>query len=202
MQTVYLTPNEVPDVLRKAFPSYNGRKFEIRAAESVALSNGYWDGGSKSEYRAVNLQTGQVQAATGALEDPFRCPAAPTVEIPRDIAVVEHCRFCGKDMGLRFHVHPDNLAKLLPDKTTELPWAERVVLYATRSLKSSYGGIRNFRWHEANRATGISADEFDAAKQRLIARKLLNRAGAITPAGRNACNGENCFPARPERIGC
>ena len=62
---------------------------------------------------------------------------------------------------------------------------ERTVLIATKSLKSSYGGVSNFRFHEANRSTGITLDRYNTAKSTLIGKKLLNAAGAVTIEGRN-----------------
>jgi hypothetical protein len=57
---------------------------------------------------------------------------------------------------------------------------------ATCGLKPSYNGIANFRLHEARRHTGISPERYEAAKASRIARKFLNKAGAVTTAGRNA----------------
>lgn len=67
-----------------------------------------------------------------------------------------------------------------------LTWAETVVLVATRSIKPTYGGISNYRFHTARRETGITPDQWDAAKQMLICRGLLKPSTAITDAGRNA----------------
>lgn len=74
---------------------------------------------------------------------------------------------------------------LIPPKPA-LAWAESVVLAATRSLKSSYAGIKNYRFYEAHERTGITETEWDSAKAVCIQKGLLNRAGAITDDGRNA----------------
>ena len=111
------------------------------------------------------------------------------------IAVVEHSMFCGKDMGLTFHVHPDNAAKLLPAPTAELTAHEKLVLQATCSFKSSYGGKDRYQMmaDEVRYASSKHVQEpfptreqWDAAKQSLIGRGMLNKAGAVTPCGRNA----------------
>jgi hypothetical protein len=70
--------------------------------------------------------------------------------------------------------------------SAELDWTEKVVLVATRSLKPSYGGISNYRFHTACRETGITQGEWDAALTLLISRKLLKPSNAITDAGRSA----------------
>jgi len=61
---------------------------------------------------------------------------------------------------------------------------EKIVMIATRGLKSSYAGISNYRFHEANKDTGISSDQWDAAKQNLIGKKYINARGALTTLGK------------------
>jgi hypothetical protein len=76
---------------------------------------------------------------------------------------------------------------------TELTEDEEIVLVATRSLKASYGGVSNYRLSEARRYTGIDLHRWETAKAMLIAKKLLNKAGAITVEGRNACPNHDLF---------
>lgn len=101
-------------------------------------------------------------------------------------------------MGLRLYVHPDNVRRDMITSSVELTWEEKVVLTATRSLKSSYGGVKNFRYTEANHVTGITLKHWDEAKANLIERKLLNRAGAITNAGRNAIGDPQLRELKPD----
>jgi hypothetical protein len=68
------------------------------------------------------------------------------------------------------------------------------VLLATAGLKPSYGGDGDFRFHEAHRRRGIGREAWDTAKAECIAAGWLNKAGAITPRGRNAIDG------RPDRF--
>jgi hypothetical protein len=120
------------------------------------------------------------------------------------IACVEHSIFCGKDMGLTIHIHPANANRLLP-APVELTWAERTVLLATMSWKSSYAGVSNYRFVEAQRTCGITLPEWENAKQSLIARKLLNKAGAVTVDGRNAIPDRSMggnLPKRQEQLTC
>jgi len=105
--------------------------------------------------------------------------------LPPGIVIVKHSIFCGKDTGITIYANANELVPLLPAKA-ELTSHENTVLTFTRSYKSSYAGVSNYRFYEASRATGIKIDEWNAAKAALIERKLLNKAGAITPAGRNA----------------
>jgi hypothetical protein len=116
------------------------------------------------------------------------------VELLPSIVVVEHSMFCGQDMGLTFYVHPDNAAKLLPVPRADLTPLERMVLYASGAFKSSYGGRDRYEmarddYHCERLLAGMpypSRAEWDNAKAALIAGGFLNKAGAITPAGRNA----------------
>jgi len=56
----------------------------------------------------------------------------------------------------------------------------------TSRYKNTYGGETNIRYKEAKRETGISQDAWNTALASLKTSKLLNKAGAITTAGRNA----------------
>jgi hypothetical protein len=38
---------------------------------------------------------------------------ADAVTLPENVACIEHCYFCGKDAGIRIHVNPANMTKLL-----------------------------------------------------------------------------------------
>lgn len=104
--------------------------------------------------------------------------------LPENVALVRH--YHGRFESITIYLNPANLrTDLLPPKPA-LDWAQSVVLAATRSLKSSYAGIRNYRFQEAHERTGITEAEWNSAKDACIASGLLNRAGAITDAGRNA----------------
>ena len=170
---------EIVQVLKTAFPEYNGHKFQLKTLTNGLSVGSYWSGGSRSYFKLVNLATLKTMNVPES-----RKPIIAN-NVPDGVALAQHDIFCGKDMGLILHVLPSNLSRLLVNKV-ELMWTEKVVLTATRSLKSSYAGIKNFRYIEASRQTGITSDEWDEAEQRLKDRKLLNKAGAITLDGKNA----------------
>jgi len=75
----------------------------------------------------------------------------------------------------------------------ELTREEKIVLATTRAYKNTYGGESNIRFREAHHETGISAENWEAAKKHLISRKLLTKAGAITNEGRNAISNLEFF---------
>ena len=181
--TIYLdsTP-KLQEIAARIF-EYKGRKFQMEAMQQVSC-NSHWEGGSRSYYARVNLQdaTFEVYGQSGTMFD--RTPI-PVVTLDEKTAVIEHSIFCGKDMGIRIIVHPSIMPKLLVTGD-ELSRDEKIVLAATRSLKSSYAGDGQFRFHEARRVTGIGLERWVEAKASLIDKGMLNKAGAITNDGRNA----------------
>jgi hypothetical protein len=97
-------------------------------------------------------------------------------------------------MGLTFYVHPDNAAKLLPAPGAELSAHESIVLQATCSYKSSYNGRDRYsmahddaRWGKPGALESFpTREQWQQAKDSLIAKGLLAKNGAVTPKGRNA----------------
>jgi hypothetical protein len=187
MPTIYLDKLDPESELlrRLTFPGYSGRKFQVELTETITFSGTQWAGGSKTDYRIVQLDGMKV---VGIPEAPF-LQRSPLHEgqypLPPGYVVVRHHISCGKDLGLTFAVNPRESFKLLPKPSEELTRAQKIVLAAT-GYKSSYGGIKDLRFHEAHEKTGISRQEYDQAKESLIKKGLFNKAGAITPQGRNA----------------
>jgi hypothetical protein len=195
MTAIYLEPNKIPHHLRSG---YNGKKFKAVVTTELTIPShaGIWDGGSRDTYQLIHLETGKAVQASDNMSAPWN-PARRDqhIKLEPGFAVVEHSQFCGKDMGLTFYVHPDNAAKLLPAPAAELTLHETIVLAATVSYKSSYNGRDRYdmaktTWNYPWRASELkkpfpTRDEWDAAKAALAAKGLLNKAGAVTPAGRN-----------------
>lgn len=198
--TIYLENNAFLQALANKVFGYSGHKFQVNPAESVTTPS-YWDGGSKTDWAVVTqksagyapegstaLTVGDNQynvLTVGECGSAFS-PDAPTFNITPNMFVMAHSIFCGKDMGITFYVHPSRLPALLPAPSAALSRECRIVLCATRSLKSSYAGISNFRFHEAHSQTGITLADWERCKAELIGMGLLNKAGAITVSGRNA----------------
>jgi hypothetical protein len=152
----------------------------------VEFSDNYWSGGTKYTYRGLDLATGEAHdPLIGNESGGHPCqPASPTVKLEPGKAIVCHKIFCGKDHGLVFYIHPDNLSKLLP-APAELPNDQRAVLEVICSIK---GG--QYRRDEFDRA-GLG--EYSAEHPGIVALASaglvkINRAGAVsvTVAGRNA----------------
>jgi hypothetical protein len=189
MATQYLERKDVPQVVLNAFPDYNGKKFRLSVCDSVDLHNAYWDGGSRTEYRAVKLDTGEISSANPQITNPFRVPSAPSVEIPARTVIVAHIIFCGKDVGLEIFARAEDVAPMLPP-VCELTEDQKIVLEYTRSRKPSYNGISNYRFHEARSYTGITSERWEQAKAEMITSGHLDKRGAITPKGKNAITKE------------
>jgi hypothetical protein len=190
-ETIYLdklTPlqQKIKDM---TFPDYKGKHYRVRLAEKTIFGGTQWSGGSKTEYAIVDIsQVEHGGLAKHVPEAPFLQRSGMHEEytaIPPNFIVVEHEYVCGKDMGITFVLNPIAGTKFLPPKT-ELSQDEAIVLVATRSLKSSYAGTKEYRFVEANRVTGITRAQWEVAKRNLIKRGMLNEAGAITPSGKNA----------------
>lgn len=198
MNTICLEPNQVPKCLLNG---YKGRKFEAKICESVTLHDTSWSGGTRSTYTMVHIETGK--------QAPIPGNPAPThfggnmegnkIELKPDFAIVKHCIFCGKDMGLTFYIHPNNAPRFLPEQNNnDLSIVDRLVLTYTATRKSSYNGQdrygmmkSDFKWHNANdwKLDNVpSREQWDAAKNKLIDLKYLNKRGAITISGRNFHN--------------
>lgn len=179
---IYLEKHQVPDMLRKG---YSGTKFRAEPCEQVYIPSdaGLWSGGSRTTYSAIELISGRELP----LPDQHLAPwdkerTEKRIPLKPGFAVIRHQMFCGKDMGLTFFVHPEDVAKLLPSNTTnELTETERKFLAVIAGIKSSY---RADYWQRM----GLKKEQVEELKTKLAGLGLLNKIGAITPAGRNACS--------------
>lgn len=187
MNTTYLTKDQVPAHLRGA---YSGNKFEavVTASVVIPVDAGLWGGGSRETFSIIHLESGIDATVPGQDSFADHTRKERTVPLVPGIAVIRQSVFQGKDMGLRFYVHPDNAAKFLPAPAAELSDHEREVLSATRNYKSSYGGKDRYEMAKLDHRGQLfpTREAWNTAKASLIAKGLLNKAGAITVAGKNA----------------
>ena len=186
-KVTYLDGKEdgVKALAQAAYPAYGGRIFKFEARDSVALSGSYWDGGSRSSYVGINLETRKSVAVPQFDPPQFGGPIeTPKVVLRPNFAIVEHSFFCGKDMGLTFYIHPSDAPQMITESDSVTD-DEKIVLEFTAALKNTYGGRTNIRLGEARRKYGITRERWEDAQGPLKPRKLLNKAGSITPQGRN-----------------
>jgi hypothetical protein len=178
----HLEKNQVPAFLRGG---YNGKAFKAQACTSFTIpaDAGLWSGGSRDAYSAVSLADGRIATIPGQDSAPWNSIRADRiVEIKPGFCLIRHSMFCGKDMGLTFFVHPDDIVKLVPHDSCELVECEKTVLYITCAYKS-------FARADEARRMGIDTGELESIKARLIKLELLAKNGAITVKGRNAISG-------------
>lgn len=168
-----------------AFPSYKGKMFRVRSCTSVSLCGAYWSDGSRVTYRAIDLVSLEVSDANPAIQNPFRVPEAPTVELIAGSGIVSHTISRGKDLGLTLYVRPENVVPLV---TVSVEPDVLKVLVATRSYKACYGGDKNYR----QRNSGLGPVAWDRARSLAIELGYLDKRGAITVEGRNVSEGVKC----------
>jgi len=188
--TYYLSTDEInlpiiQKIIKGTFPDYNGRKISIRVAKSFVPDQS-WSGGSRTIWKLVRMDGKVYDPGHSLSSGPFNSPQAFThFDIPDGCMIVQHSIFCGKDTGISILVKKMDLLPLdYPDLTND----EIIVLIATKTYKSSYAGVSNYRFHEAKRQCGITLDRWETAMKSLMDKKLLAKNKAITPKGRNACN--------------
>lgn len=178
----------VRGVVGGAYPDYRGDKLTVvYGVKSMSLRS-YWDEGNRSYFAVVRLADGAVKGAPDS--HPFFDKQYNGVDefvIPAGFVVVER-RYAGANQYITVHVPED--APLLAAPSEPLTDDEKLVLIATAARKSSYAGISDYRADELKRRYHMSMARITAARESLKAKRLLNKAGAITPDGRNAIENE------------
>lgn len=192
--TIYLDSNQVPAAIRG---NYTGKQFRAIVTDSVFIpaDAGLWSGGSRTTYRAINLESGGTRAVSDNVSAPWSESRADQRIALRDgLAIVSHVYFCGKDLGLTIYVNPTNAAALLPAPVEMAPLL-RLVLKYTKERKASYNGrdrfdmlIDDLRYGADKMGLDFipTRAQWDAAKADLIGDGYLTKAGAITTKGKNA----------------
>lgn len=198
----FLTGKEplIAQICRAAFPGYNGKMFRLDTAEQLNCRS-YWDEGSRDDFAFVRLSDMQATAPVPD-QSPFNTPipGIERVKLPDGVACVRHTISRGKDLGLTIFVNAATMNPTLLPAKAELCVDEQIVLAATATYKPSYNGISDYRFREAREYTGITRERWKAAKASCIARKLLNKAGAITTEGRNALGSTRLDRLRAEAV--
>jgi hypothetical protein len=183
--TIHLTGKEPLIKDLASLVGYTGRRFTLRISEKVDCSrNGHWSGGYRSVFTMIRLADMAVLDLPHHQVFGQNNPALREVPLPAGFVVVEVGEGAWKDMQI--WVGPQGAAPMLPAAKSDLTSDEKIVLYATATQKNSYGGRTDIRFSDARENTGITRERYDAAQASLISKKLLNKAGAVTPDGRNA----------------
>jgi len=191
---LYTDASEVKEIIKHTFPEYNGKNISVSTFEGPMELRSYWDSGARDFWSIINLTTNRSKTIPEN-GSPFIPKVFKISKLPPNFAVVQWSK--GRYEQVIVYVNRDNLSKLLPDKK-EVSWAEKVVLCVTRSLKSSYGGVSDYRFKEALKDTGITKVEWDQAKTALISKGMLNKAGAITNDGKNVIGRTELYSLKRE----
>lgn len=105
---------ELKAIIKAAFPKYAKHKAWYVVAEDCTISGTYWDGGSRSEYVAVDLTTKRSAGAPHYDPPQFGGPVRdPQCAIPEGVAIVKAGTFCGKQATACVYIHPANVQRFL-----------------------------------------------------------------------------------------
>ncbi len=178
-------------IVAAAFPSYNGRKFEVTPAESFNPNVNNWDGGSRTYQVAVSRDGKVMELPTKG--NIFVGFAENSVPIPEGVIIVEHRIFCGKDLGINFLIRPDEMPESLKPKKEEFDSEEKTVLFYTRSRKSSYNGRNRHQMSQSDRRwhpniPRMTAEDWQNTVERLIQRGMMKKNKSLTTKGKNAAS--------------
>jgi hypothetical protein len=108
-----ITDPLVRRIVRATYPDYRGRKIALVSQSYPLNVKSYWEGGSRSYFTFLRLDTFAVASMPAQSGFDTQIQGAESVTLPENVACIEHCYFCGKDLGIRIHVNPVNVAKLL-----------------------------------------------------------------------------------------
>lgn len=193
METIYFdkVPSDIKQIISVCFPNYTGHK--VKYCDIIPESfDSYWSGGSKDTFAFYHLDTKKLYIMPS--NHPIFDKSPNTIKcLPPRVIIVQHSIFCGRDAGITIYSNAADITPFLPAPQIELTREQKIVLIATRSLKSSYNGIANYRFSEAKRETGITLEQYNNAKTQLIADGYLNKAGAITPKGKNSIGFDSLY---------
>lgn len=180
MATIYI---DHPDpifrrVVQTAFPHYRGRRFRLEVVEPdrVMTLNSYWSDGYRDYFtfvRLADMKIAQVEQ-NGTMFDGKDYHS----RVPPGFALVRHS-YMGTSESMTVIITTDTAnPAMLPAPPIELTEDEQRVLEIIGMYTSEYR-------REYAVGAGITPARYEAAKSTLIEKRLLNRAGAITAAGRN-----------------
>ena len=102
MNIIKLKKADCREILNKTFPTYRGRKYNLRIAETYYIYDSYWDGGSRIFAQMIRFQDNQKKVI------PEKMFEGKEFKIANNILIVEHSYFCGKDTGITFICSPNS----------------------------------------------------------------------------------------------
>jgi len=89
-------------VARIAFPAWKGRRVTVSTSDATPIGGTSWSEGSRSQFVAVRLETGEVCELPESTKTPRSMGGTEPdtkIRIPAGYAMVQHSIFCGADAG-------------------------------------------------------------------------------------------------------
>lgn len=178
--TIYLDKGTLIFTKFASLVGYNGHKIDVEISDSGMYLQSFWDSGSKKEFYCFDMNGKYIPVTVQNAPLPFYDgPKADYTPSP-DRFIIEHSTFGGKDMGLTVYLHPASvMVKSLP--TPSKPDIEKNDLFVLVTIAT----YKSFARPDAYRRAGFTTIEIDKIKERLFQHGYTNKAGAITPSGRN-----------------
>ena len=118
--------NLVKKLAEVAYPEYSGRKFSA-SVKSRYYPEDYWGGGSRNYMVAIDLHTGRIMEPSTDATNPYNALAHKEFDIPPGIGILEHCIFCGKDLGIRLYVSQPLAIESEPQHSTALEGWQKAI---------------------------------------------------------------------------
>lgn len=176
MKPIYLDAAGLPTSLKHL------KKAVVYLVEEVTIpaDAGTWSGGTRSIYEALELATGRTASITDTFSAPWSSDRnARTIKLKPGYAILETGTFCGKPATPTIYCLPSEVFAALPAPASDLSYADKAVLYATKTLKSAYR-------KDELKSLGLTEHQINEAKARMQGLGYLDSRGAITAQGRNA----------------
>lgn len=189
MSKIQIARSLLEPLIRATFPEYAGKTCYVEVRETISFHDLNWSGGSRNQYRACTIDgkpTGSLDKFNQAA--PWNNPAeGAKAQIPPGLVVVQHCLFCGKDLGLTFSYNAADFPhNLLPAKI-ELTDLEKKALDIIGGIKSGY---RPAEFAGAGLGTyGPQNPTVLSLKAKGLCSVSGGKAVALTVEGRNARRG-------------
>lgn len=194
MSSIHIEYRDLPDWAKGVLADIGMRptSIEVRIGEGAAIPGSWHDNNRPTLYLfdAAFNRVSRIDGNYGGSSNMFSAaadPAARSLNRGFSVTLTDNVMLMlvnSYPKSVRMFVHPDSLLAKLPPKDEGVTWAMRVVLVATRSLKSSYGGDPNYRRSEAVSTTGIAVTAYNEARHECVKQGYLTARGAITAAGR------------------
>lgn len=178
--TIYLDKGTLIFARFASLLDYNGHKIDVEISDHPMILQSFWDSGNRHNFYCFDMNGNNIPIIVQNAPLPFyNGPKADYIPSPYKF-LIDHSIFSGKDMGLTVYLHPSSImVKSLPAPSR--PDIQQNDLFVLTTIKA----YKSFARPDAYKRAGFTVAEVDKIKGRLFQQGYINKAGAITPAGRN-----------------